>query len=105
VRFLVLTKQSSPPPPEIALSLFEGLSEWAKAHQASGKLEQVWSFAGLPAGGGILNVATLEELDSIMNGFPLSPFSTTEVLPLVELEPSLESVRQSIRAMLPPGQS
>jgi muconolactone delta-isomerase len=72
-------------------------------HTGSGKMEHVWSFAGLAGGGGVLNVNTLEELDTIMNGFPLGPFSTIEVFPLVELEPSLESVRNAIRAMMPPG--
>jgi muconolactone delta-isomerase len=95
--------QSTPPPPDMAMGLFEGLSEWAKAEQEQGKLEQVWSFAGMPGGGGIANVNSLEELDAMMNSFPLSPFSTIQVYPLVELEASLESVRQSIRAMMPPG--
>jgi muconolactone delta-isomerase len=103
MRFLVVTKQSTPPPPEMALALFDAVSAWAKANQDQGKLEQAWSFAGLPAGGGIANVASLEELDAMMSGFPLAPFSTTEIYPLVDLEPSLEGVRRAIRAMMPPG--
>jgi muconolactone delta-isomerase len=87
----------------MALPLFEGLSEWAKANQASGKLEQVWSFAGLQGGGGVMNVESLEELDFIMTTFPLAPFSNTEIYPLVEIEPSLDRVRQAIRSMMPPA--
>jgi muconolactone delta-isomerase len=86
----------------MALPLFEALSGWAKENTASGKLEQVWSFAGIAGGGGIVNVPTLEELDAVLTRFPLQPFSSVEVLPLVDLEPSLERVRESIRAMMPP---
>ena len=103
MRFLVVTKQSSPPPPEMVLGLFEALSGWAKEQQAKGKMEQVWSFAGLQGGGGILNVNSLEELDAVMAGFPFGPFSHIETYPLVDLEPSLEAVRQAIRAMMPPN--
>jgi muconolactone delta-isomerase len=95
--------QNTPVPPDMALGLFDALSAWAKAHQEQGKLEQIWSFAGMPGGGGVANVGSLEEFDALMNGFPLSPFSTIQAYPLVDLEPSLESVRQSIRAMMPPA--
>lgn len=103
MKFLVVTKQASPAPPEVALGLFEALSGWAKEHTASGKMEQIWSFAGSNGGGGLLNVDSLEELDQIMNAFPMGPFSTIETFPLVELEASLEGVRGAIRAMMPPG--
>jgi len=103
MRFLVTTMSRSPVPPDVALPLFEALSGWAKENQANGKIEQVWSFAGLQGGGGIFNVGSLEELDAVMASFPLNPFSTVEVLPLVELEPSLDNVRKTIRAMMPPG--
>jgi muconolactone delta-isomerase len=103
MRFLVITKQRHPVHPEQALGLFEAVSGWARGLQASGKIEQAWSFAGLPGGGGIFNVNSLEELDQAMNAFPLGPFTEIEVLPLVDLEPSLESVRGAIRAMTPPA--
>ena len=103
MRFLIVTKSNSPIPPEMALPLFEATSAWAQQHTASGKMEQTWSFAGLAGGGGILNVASPEELDEIMISFPLSPFSTTEVYSLVDLEPSLQRVRNAIQAMMPSG--
>jgi muconolactone delta-isomerase len=87
----------------MALPLFEGLSGWANEQSAKGKMEQIWSFAGLQGGGGILNVESLEELDAIMITFPLGPFSKTEIYPLVDLEPSLERVREAIKAMMPPS--
>lgn len=101
MRFLVVTKSNSPIPPEMALPIFEATSVWAQQHTASGKMEQIWSFAGLPGGGGILNVDSPEELDEIMTAFPLSPFSTTEIYSLVDVEPSLQRVRNAIQAMMP----
>lgn len=102
MRFLVVTKSTHPLPPEIAMGLIAGLSAWAKANTDSGKLEQTWGFAGLQAGGGILNVASLEELDAIMTGFPLAPFSSIEIYGLVALEPALQRQRDVIQAMMPP---
>ena len=93
----------NPIPPQMALGLFEGLLGWEKENSSKGKMEQSWSFAGLQGGGGILNVESLEELDAIMTSFPLAPFSETEVLPLVEIGPSVERVKQAIRAMVPPS--
>ncbi len=104
MKFLVITKANSPIPPEMLVGLFDALSGWAKRNVAEGKLEQVWGFAGLPGGGGIANVSSLEALDTLMTTFPLGPFSSIELLPLVELEPSLEGARQAFRAMMPPGQ-
>ena len=46
---------------------------------------------------------SLEELDAILIAFPLAPFSSVEVYGLVDLEPAIENVKQSIRAMMPPG--
>jgi muconolactone delta-isomerase len=103
MRFLVVTKQSTPPPPEMAIGLLEALSAWARRHQESGKIEQTWGFVGLPAGGGIMNVESLEELDGIMAEFPMGPFSTIEILGLVELEPALQRARNAIQAMMPGG--
>jgi muconolactone delta-isomerase len=98
-----VSKSGSPVPPEMALPLFEATSAWVQQHTAAGKMEQSWSFAGQQGGGGILNVASLEELDEIMTAFPLAPFSTTEIFGLVDLEPSLQRVRSAIQAMMPPG--
>ena len=101
MRFLVITKSAGPVPPEAAIDLFDALSGWAKDLLAKGKLEQTWAFAGLQAGGGIFNVESLEELDSVMGSFPLAAFSSIEILGLVDLEASLETSKTAVRAMMP----
>ena len=50
-------------------------------------MDDVWGFAGILGGGGVFNVESLEELDSIMVEFPFAPFTDTEIIPLVDIEP------------------
>ena len=79
MRFLVTTTSKFPMPPEVAPDLIEALGAWANRYTQSGKLETVWASAGKPAGGGVLNVDSLDELDAIMTEFPVGPFS--EIFP------------------------
>ena len=74
-----------------------GLLQWVSALKETGKLEQSWSFAGLKGGGAILNVDSLEELDSIMGGFPLSPVTEIQVYGLADLENGVNGVLSALR--------
>ncbi len=103
MRFLVVSKASQPLPPEMAMGLVEAMEGWVQKYTASGKFEQSWGVAGAQAGGGILNVNSLEELDAIMVEFPFGPFSDIEISGLVDLETSLKNIKQAIQAMAPPG--
>jgi len=100
MRYLVVTKQTTPMPPEMVLGLFGAMKAWSARHIASGKLEQVWSFAGLNGGGGIFNVGSLEELDQIMAEFPLGPFSDRKIYGLVDLDKSLDTASKAFEAMM-----
>jgi muconolactone delta-isomerase len=95
MRYLVVTKGNFPMSPEVAVGALGAMAKWAEKHSAEGKIEQTWSFAGLAAGGGILNVDSPEELDEIMAGFPLAPFSDVQIFGLVDLHKSLD---HSVRA-------
>ena len=54
------------------------------------------------AGGEIINVDSLEELDAVQSEFPMGPFSDQEVYPLVDLQGAMERMKQAIQAMAPP---
>jgi len=54
-------------------------------------------------GGGIANVGSLEELDAVMAEFPFGAISDVEVIPLVDLDASLERMKQSVEAMVAGG--
>lgn len=87
----------------MAQALVEGMKQWTAAHRSSGKMEQIWSFAGTAGGGGILNVTSHEELDAIMTGFPFGPFSQIDVYPLADLDAALENLSQAIGQMMAAG--
>ena len=90
MRFLVVTKSRGAPPPEMAMPMMHMMKQWVTEHLGSGKMEQVWSFAGMVGGGGILEVESHEELDSIMGGFPFAQFSDVDVYPLADLHSNLD---------------
>lgn len=100
MRYLVVAKNRAPLPPDMALGVLGAMTAWNERYTTAGKIEQSWAFAGVQAGGGILNVASPEELDELMAGFPLAPFSNVEIYPLVDLPPALERGKQAISAML-----
>jgi muconolactone delta-isomerase len=102
MKFLVVTKQNAAFPPEAASMLINAMRQWSGVHLQSGKMEQIWSFAGLGGGGGVLNVDSHEELDQIMAGFPFAQFSQIEVYPLADLNASMDNFEKVIQQMMPP---
>lgn len=100
MKFLVVTKPKHLVPPEIVPALMDGMIAFANKYTESGKIEAIWGFAGLAGGAGIANVDSLEELDGIMAEFPLGGFSEIEILPLVDLNDSLQRVKQATEAMM-----
>lgn len=92
MRFLVITKNRSPVPPEALTMLLPAMKDWVARHRESGVFEQVWSLAGFQGGGGIANVDTLEQLNSVMAEFPFGPFAETEIYGLADLGEALEDI-------------
>ena len=99
MRFLIVTMSKFPFPPEMAASLFEAMQGWVDVNTKSGKMEQVWGFAGLPGGGGILSVDSFEELDAIMTSMPFGPFSNVEVYGLSDVKQALMTGKHAIEMM------
>ena len=79
--------------------LMDAMTAWTNKHTESGKFEASWAFAGRAGGGGIVNVDSLEELDAMMAEFPIGPFSEVEVHALVDLNESLQRVKEAALAM------
>ncbi len=99
MRFLIVTKSKFPFPPGMAAPLFDAMASWVDTYTKSGKMEQVWGFAGLPGGGGILNVDSFEELDSIMTNMPFGPFSEIEVYGLADVRQALATGKRAAEMM------
>lgn len=86
----------------MALGPVEATAGWIRKYMESGKMKQAWGFTGL-AGGGILNVAFLEELDAIMTELPFGLFSEIKICGLIDLKKSLEALKQAVRMMVAPN--
>lgn len=101
MRFLIVTKSRQAIPMEAAVMLVEGMREWARKYTANKKMEQVWGFAGLPGGGGILNVTSIEELDAVMAEFPFTHFSDIQIYALTDLDKALTNGLNAFKKMMP----
>lgn len=91
MQFLITTNSKHVVPPEMVPMMIDGLVAWAEEYED--KMESIWSTAGTPGGGAIVNVESLEELDELMIGFPFGPFSDINITPIVELGHSMERVK------------
>jgi len=100
MRFLVVTMSNQAGSPELAPMMIAGMKQWAAEHTASGKMEQIWAFAGQPGGGGIIKVDTLDELDAVMAGFPFAQYSKIHIYPLVDLNGALDRTEAVIKKMM-----
>lgn len=94
MRFLIISKNKHLTPPEVVPGLIDATLAWARKYQ--GQIEQIWAVAGQQAGGGIVNVESLEQLDTILAELPLGPFSETEVYPLVDLDVSFQHQKEAL---------
>ena len=103
MRFLVISKSKHLAPPDMMAPLFDAMIAWSNKLQASGKAEAMWSLAQGQGGGGIMNVDSLEELNTLMLEFPFAAFSDIEVLPIVDLVPALQRAKQVMAAMMQGG--
>ncbi|MBI2854984.1 MAG: hypothetical protein HYX87_08740 [Chloroflexi bacterium] len=95
MRFLVISKGTSPIPIEMVSGAMDATLAWNNRYIMAKKFEQVWGFAGIPAGGGVINVESADELDQIMSEFPLAPFSHTEIYPLVDAKNAFERAKKA----------
>ncbi len=103
MRFLVVSQQKQPFPPEAALGLVDAMIGWISKYTANGKLEQIWAFPGENGGGSIVNVDSHEELRDIMMENPFTPFVENEIHPLVDVNDTMQRLKQAIQAMAPGG--
>ena len=100
MRFLVVTKAREAFPPEMAPMMMQAMRAWVDEHRAAGRMEQVWGFAGMPGGGGIIDVESLEELDGVMAGFPFGGFSEVQVHGLVDIDGALDRFEEVMQNMM-----
>ncbi|MCL5735168.1 MAG: muconolactone Delta-isomerase family protein [Actinobacteria bacterium] len=99
MRFLIIVKNKFPLPPDAAAAIFDAMIGWIDGNTKNGKMEQAWGFAGVQAGGGILSVESLQELDAIMTEMPFGPFSKVEVHGLTDAKEALTHGKEVVSMM------
>ena len=99
MKFLTIIIQKQPPPPEIMPALVEATIQWMAWAKGSGKFDAIYSVAGQPGGLGIANVGSLEELDDIIQGYPMAPFCNIQTLPLSDVDHALAAMRERVKKM------
>jgi len=82
MRFLVISRPTSPLPAEQLGTLLTAFKGWRAQHSAA--MEGFWFFAGGGGGGGILNVPDEQALHVIMSSYPYNNTSQIEVHALVD---------------------
>ena len=101
MKFLVISKSKYPLPLEAIPSLMDGAMAWKRKYE--GKMEQLFAFAGMQGGAGIVDVDSAEELDTIIAELPMAPFSDIEVYPLTDVEGVWQRSKQIAEGMAKGG--
>ena len=99
MKFLTIIIQKQPPPPEIMPALIEATIKWMAWAKGSGKFDVIYSIAGQPGGLGIANVDSLEELNDIIAGYPMTPFCNVQTIPLSDVDQALATQRELVKKM------
>ena len=97
VAILVGPGAVSPPLPELPM-LLQGFAQWREQWRAKMELFQFW--AGRPGGMAVLNVDDEQELSQMMFEFPLTPYATIDVRPVVDGDDALQRLTQTVEGIL-----
>jgi len=97
VKYLIISRNRHPVPPDVAATLFDAALAWKQKYQS--KIKEIFAFAGMQAGGGIAEAQSHEELDGIMAEFPMGPFGETEIYPLIDVERAWEVRKKMAKTM------
>jgi len=99
MKFLTIILQKQSPPPEIMPALVEATIQWMAWAKGSGKFDAIYSVAGQPGGLGIASVDSLEELDDLVRGYPMTPFCDVQTIPLSDVDHALAALREQVKKM------
>ena len=99
MKFLITIIQKQSPPPQIMPALVEATIQWMAQAKGSGKFDAIYSIAGQPGGLGIANVGSLEELNDLIAGYPMTPFCDVQTLPLSDIDQALTTLREQVKKM------
>ena len=98
MKWLIITEPRGNLPPEAAGALFEAAREWIDGNKKDGIIESQYAFL---AGGGVTisNADSHEQLMNEIREFPLFPFISWDVRPLVDINQSFDSAIAMFKRM------
>ena len=98
MKFLINTEPKGNLPPEAAGALFRAAKEWIAAKTRDGTIDSIHAF---PAGGAtvISNADSHEALMRDVREFPLFPFVSWDIRPLVDINESIDSAIEMFQRM------
>lgn len=95
VRFLVIDRGGTLMlPPAEAQTIFSSAGDWVRHMMDQGKIEMAYAMAGQMASVMVFNVDSHEELDDMLQDYPLSNYSVFEIYPLSDALHSFEKASQ-----------
>jgi hypothetical protein len=98
MKYLVISKPRGNLPPAMAVNILGGTKAWVNARIKDKSLEYFYAFT-IGGGAGIANADSHEGLMKMMRENPAFPFTETDVHPLVDFNPSMESAIQMFQKM------
>lgn len=99
MKFLVLASQGAvPAPPAVVAEALKGFKKWMADQMKAGTVDCAFGFAAGGGGCGIVNASSGEELQELMVGSPLGPFSTFELRPLADFNSGMDLAIKQLTA-------
>src|SRR6188472_2823512 len=95
MRFAVIYRLKSPPPPERAQELVQRLGQWSERYG-----DRIETGGYFPAGGGlaVTDMDDSAELHRMLLEHPYTPFCDVEVLPLVDRDTAIGTLQDVLVA-------
>ena len=99
MKFLVLASPGPiPAPPGVMAEAFKASKEWMAEQVKAGVVDCVFGFAAGGGGCGIVNASSGEELQALLVGSPLGPFSTFDLRPLADFNSGIDLIIKQLTA-------
>jgi hypothetical protein len=99
MKFLVLASPGPvPAPPAVMAEALKTFKAWMADQMKAGVVDCAFGFAAGGGGCGIVNASSGEELQELVVGSPLGPFSTFDLRPLADFDSGMDLAIKQLTA-------
>ena len=99
MKFLVLASPGPiPAPPSVMAEALKAFKEWMADQMKAGVVDCAFGFAAGGGGCGIVNASSGEELQALLVGSPLGPFSTFDLKPWADFNSGIDLLIKQLTA-------